>query len=81
MKNTNTLFENAETNLQMLEGSYKKLKSYYYYNKNYLIMREKIAYFEADENNMRCTFEKLSDLLMKPNDIASADYFKSLLQM
>lgn len=40
------MFENIETNVEMLKGAYLKYKSYYYYNKNLLMMRKKIAEFE-----------------------------------
>lgn len=65
--------------LQMLEGSYRKLKSYYYYNKNYIIIREKIARFETDRDAMRISFEKMCQLLINPFSEESNCYFNDLL--
>ena len=33
---------------EMLEGAYKKLKSYFYYDKTMLFMKSKISEFESD---------------------------------
>ena len=43
----------------MLQGAYKKLKSYYFYDKTLLFIKRKIAEFEADDNR----FEKAFDIL------------------
>lgn len=37
------MFSDIDRNCEMLIGSYKKLKSYYHYNKNFIFMKEKIA--------------------------------------
>ena len=73
------MFDNRLECLSMLEGSYRKLKSYYYYNKNYIVMREKIAMFESNQNGMTAAFERLCNLLAQPNNKESIDYFQSLL--
>ena len=54
------MFESEVKTKIMLEGSYRKLKSYYYYNKNFILMRKKIANFESDEGKMDETFSMLS---------------------
>lgn len=64
----------------MLEGSYRKLKSYYYYNKNFILMREKISDFEIDENKMNKTFEKLSYCLCHSSSKKSKKYLDELIQ-
>ena len=74
------MFNDNAVCLQMLEGSYRKLKSYYYYNKNYIIMREKIAIFESDEDAMRSSFGKLCHLLICPNSDEANLYFLDLLE-
>ena len=38
------MFKETEKTKVMIQGAYRKLKSYYYYNKNFMIMREKILY-------------------------------------
>jgi len=68
-----TLFSNIEHNKQMIEGAYKKFKSYYYYNKNALYIREKIADFEHNQSQMEETFITLSKLIKNPNSKKSAN--------
>ncbi len=74
------MFKDKTTCLKMVKGSYRKLKSYYYYNKNYIIIREKIAKFEADREAFNHTFDKLSLLLIDPNCETSTIYFQDLLK-
>lgn len=77
------MFTNEELNYEMLLGAYKKLKSYYYYNKNFWFMREKIAVFENDSDLMEYTLNYLAKVLREPmkyqNDInrwiESIDYY------
>lgn len=61
-----SIFDNIDQNKVMLEGSYKKLKSYYYYNKNFLYLRKKVAEFEYDLLEMDKKFIELAILLEKP---------------
>lgn len=61
------MFADEEENYEMLIGSYKKLKSYYYYNKNFLFMRKKIASFEFDNNLMEKTLRLLAKILKNPS--------------
>ena len=60
----------------MLQGAYKKLKSYYFYDKTLLFIKRKIAEFEADDNR----FEKAFDILA--NKLISEDisYFEKLIE-
>ena len=60
------MFKDPEKNNRMVQGAYRKLKSYYYYNKNFLIMRKKIAAFEEDPVLMYAAFEKISMALCHP---------------
>lgn len=73
------MFSDRTTCIRMLEGSYRKLKSYYYYNKDYFIIKEKIARFEADRNNMDISFKKLHQLLTDSDSNESSAYFQDLL--
>lgn len=70
------MFKDVVNNKNMLEGAYRKLKSYYYYNKNFLFMRKKIAEFESDRVLMDKTFEDLAYLLCHP----TANFSKNLLE-
>ena len=77
------MFSKEKDNIEMLYGAYKKLKSYYHYNKNFLFMRDKIASFEYDEKKMDSTIEFLAKLLKNPSGykkeingwIDSIDYY------
>lgn len=73
------MFNDQADCLQMIEGSYRKLKSYYYYNKNYIIMRERFATFEADRNAMSNSFNNLCALLTQPSDKEAICYFHNLI--
>ena len=73
------MFESEVKTKIMLEGSYRKLKSYYYYNKNFILMRKKIANFESDEGKMDETFSMLSFCLCHPFSNKSKMYIDGLL--
>ena len=47
----------------MLHGAYKKLKSYYFYDKTLLFTKKKIAEFESDDMLFSQTFDKLTEAL------------------
>ncbi len=71
------MFKNVEETKLMIQGAYRKLKSYYYYNKNFLIMRKKIADFEDDHDAMYATFEQLAFALCHP--VKSRGYLNDLI--
>lgn len=72
------MFDNKETNISILEGSYRKLKSYYYYNKNFIFLKEKIAIFESNLLDMKQVFERLSEYLNNPNSIENKQFINEL---
>lgn len=65
------MFSDVNFNIIMLEGAYKKIKSYYHYNKNFVFMKQKVAQFEYDEGCMRETINMLAELLANPNKSAN----------
>ena len=77
------MFSKESDNIEMLYGAYKKLKSYYHYNKNFLFMRDKIASFEYDAKRMDSTMGFLAKFLKNPSEykkeinawIDSIDYY------
>lgn len=71
------MFKDTEKTKKMIQGAYRKLKSYYYYNKNFMIMREKISYFEDDRERMYATFEKLAEVLSHP--VKMREYIDELI--
>ena len=71
------MFKDTEKNNEMVQGAYRKLKSYYYYNKNFMVMREKISSFEDDREAMYATFEKLAEALCHP--VKMREYIDELI--
>lgn len=60
----------------MLHGAYKKLKSYYYYDKTLLFMKKKIADLEWDDTRFHQIFGELADAIIS-EDI---EYFNELIK-
>lgn len=60
----------------MLHGAYKKLKSYYFYDKSLLFIKKKIAEFEADDIRFTQTFNTLAEKLISED----AEYFGELIE-
>lgn len=73
------MFKDIEKNITMLKGAYRKLKRYYYYNKNFVMLRKKIAAFEYDHEKMEDIFSKLAEVLAHPKKKTSRDYIDSLI--
>ena len=71
------MFKDLSKTKLMIQGAYRKLKSYYYYNKNFLVMRKKIADFENDRELMCATFDRLAFSLCHP--IKSKEYINGLV--
>lgn len=70
------MFGDYDKNIIMLEGAYKKLKSYYYYDKSLLFIKKKIACFESSETLFHETFDTLAQNLKCENHT----YFDSLIK-
>lgn len=73
------MFDNQKKNILMLEGAYRKFKNYYYYNKNFIVMRNKIAEFEIDPIAMDNTFLLLSKYLENPKSKVNQSYMNQLM--
>ncbi len=73
------MFRDLVRNKEIIKGAYRKLKSYYYYNRNYLIMRKKITEFESDEKNMNGVFEALAYMLAHPKAKKSKGYMQEIV--
>lgn len=59
----------------MVNGAYKKLKSYYYYDKNFLYIKRKIAVFEFDSADFNTKLDDLSENILNENN----QYFDELI--
>ena len=73
------MFSNITSNIYILKGAYRKLKSYYYYNKNFLLMRKKITDFEFNPYKMEETFSIMAKVLAEPNSDESSKYIDKLI--
>ena len=60
----------------MLHGAYKKLKSYYFYDKTLLFIKKKLAEFESDDLYFEQAFCDMADAIAQ-ND---SEYFDVLIQ-
>lgn len=73
------MFSDRKVTLRMLEGAYRKFKTYYYYDKNNVVIRKKIALFEANRERMQEVFFTLASFLKNPKSKKSIGFTKSLL--
>lgn len=69
------MLDNNDEVLHMIKGSYKKLKTYFYYDKTLLYIKYKIAEFESDRNRFETILNELSENIVK-NDVC---YFDNLI--
>lgn len=60
---------------KMLKGSYKKLKSYYFYDKTLMYIKEKIADFEYNNELFETSLKDLATNLLNQNSL----YFDNLI--
>ena len=74
------MFSDIDRNCEMLIGSYKKLKSYYHYNKNFIFMKEKIAEFEYDDEKMNQRIKQLAEFLYNPQNDANIKWIQELIE-
>lgn len=62
------MFTDLDKNREMLLGAYKKIKSYYHYNKNFVFMKQKIAELEFDDQHMLDIIDEMSQILAFPDE-------------
>ncbi len=67
-KNIRMMFTDLDKNREMLLGTYKKIKSYYHYNKNFVFMKQKIAEMEYNYRQMSYIIDMLTQVLAFPNE-------------
>jgi hypothetical protein len=73
------MFDNEVETKKMLEGAYRKLKHYYYYNKNFLAMREKIVEFENRNQSIDQQLYQISSSLVHFKKKSSKEFFNNLV--
>ena len=74
----NAIFLDINDNIRILEGCYRKLKNYYYYNKNLIVIKKKISDFESDSEQMKRSFTNLANYLANPEQHDA--YIKALIK-
>ena len=77
--NSKNFLSDFDHNVRVLKGAYRKLKSYYYYNKSFIFIRDKIAKFESDPKRMEETFACLANCLCHPRSNRAQQIFNKLL--
>lgn len=77
--NSKNFLSDFDHNVRILKGAYRKLKSYYYYNKSFIFIRDKIARFESDPKRMEKTFACLANCLCHPRSNHAHQIFSELL--
>lgn len=70
------MFHDFKTNQKMIEGAYKKLKSFLYFDKTSIYAKEKLARFESDRIGFNRKIKELSVMLEKRNE----EYFDSFIK-
>lgn len=72
------MFSSKAEAVKVLECAYRKLKAYYYKNKNLLPVKKKIVDFEYDSKSMTATLKKIADVLRHPKKVETINYLESL---
>lgn len=74
------MFENFEKNQLIVTGAYKKLKSYYYYDKSILYNKMRLAMWESDEKTMNNCIYELARFLTTIEGDLDQQYFNVLMK-
>jgi len=69
------IFKDINETLRMVEGSYKKLKSQFYFDKTKLFAKRRVAEFENDRNR----FSKVLKVISENLSCKNTNYFKALI--
>lgn len=74
------MFENIEHNKRMVIGAYKKLKSYYYYDKSILYNKVSLATWESDTSSFDSKVSRLAKFMYTLEGDVDYDYLTPLLR-
>ena len=58
------IFNNRKKTLNMVEGAYKKLKSYLYYDKTLIFAKKRVAELEKDREYFQTILAEITNNLM-----------------
>ena len=74
------MFSNLNNNRKMIEGAFKKLKSYYYYDKTILFNKACLSSWESDFEIMSKRIDKLAEFMCSLENKIDYQYLNSLLR-
>jgi Reverse transcriptase (RNA-dependent DNA polymerase). len=74
------MFENIDNNKKMIIGAYKKLKSYYYYDKTILYNKMRLAMWESNANEMEERVTKLAYFMTSLENEVDNHYLNMLIR-
>lgn len=78
-KRSAQMFSNKQKNKNMILGAYKKLKSYFYYDKTILYNKVRLSTWEADITNMNSRIDNLASFMASLGNNVDYDYLEMLL--
>ncbi len=73
------MFSNKEKNINMILGAYKKLKTYFYYDKTILYNKVRLSTWEADIDNMNIRIDNLATFMTTLDQNIDNEYLEMLL--
>ena len=74
------MFENIENNKIMILGAYRKLKSYYYYDKSILYNKMRLATWESPLPNMNSYVDDLAKFMCSLETEVDTTYLSMLFK-
>ena len=74
------MFENIDKNKKMILGAYKKIKSYYYYDKTILYNKISLAMWESSSHSFVRRVERLAEFMCTLEGEIDYDYLTPLLR-
>ena len=74
------MFENIDKNKKMILGAYKKIKSYYYYDKTILYNKVSLAMWESSSHSFVRRVERLAEFMCTLEGEIDYDYLMPLLR-
>ena len=70
------IFANKENATLMVQGAYKKLKSYLYYDKTLIFAKKRLAVFESNRDNFAAALENIAQNISDENSL----FFDKLIE-
>lgn len=74
------MFESFENNKRMILGAYRKLKSYYYYDKTILYNKVSLAMWESDSHSFASRVNRLAEFMCTLEGKIDYDYLNPLMR-